>query len=87
MAFRRELLDLALPIPPQAAMHDIWLGMIAECYGTSYFCNDKLIKFRRHGATNSSTAGKSRNSLLARCGIRVRLAASLLKRWYERRPV
>lgn len=85
MAFRRELLNLALPIPPQAAMHDIWLGMIAEWYGTSYFCSDKLIKFRRHGATNSTTAGKSRNTLLARCNMRVRLAACLMKRWCERR--
>lgn len=85
MAFRRELLELALPIPPQAAMHDIWLGMIAECYGTIYFCNDKLIKFRRHGATSSSTAGKSRNTMLTRCNMRLQLAASLIKRWFERR--
>ena len=53
MAFRKELLDYALPIP-NIEMHDWYLGLIAEKKGKTVFINDKLIKYRRHENNTSS---------------------------------
>lgn len=59
MAFRRSVLEKALPFPSAIAMHDIWIGLIAESSGTTYFCPDKLVRYRRHNSSASTTAGKS----------------------------
>ena len=50
MAFKRELLDLALPIPNRAP-HDPWIALIAECCSNTKFIKDKLILWRRHKDT------------------------------------
>ncbi len=54
MAFKRELLDLALPIPDRIEMYDQWIGVLADLYGGSYFLQKKLIHYRRHGENASS---------------------------------
>lgn len=59
MAFRRELLERAMPFPPNIASHDIWLGVIAEKYGNPLFIQEPLLHYRRHGHNASSTAEKS----------------------------
>jgi len=51
MAFSRDLLDIALPFPRRIPMHDMWLGLLAELFGTVEFINEKTIMYRRHGAT------------------------------------
>jgi glycosyltransferase involved in cell wall biosynthesis len=56
MAFRQSILKKVLPFPPAIAMHDIWIGLNAELYGTTYFCPEKLVCYRRHN-TSASTAG------------------------------
>ena len=48
MAFRRELLDTALPLPGDIAMHDQWIGLLAEHEGKVIFLKKKLIFYRRH---------------------------------------
>ena len=50
MAFSRELLELALPIPRGMIMHDQWLGLMAENIDNSrvYMLNRCLISYRRH---------------------------------------
>lgn len=48
MAFRRELLDTALPIPGNVPMHDVWLGLLAEFKGSVCFLDKPLILYRRH---------------------------------------
>lgn len=54
MAFRRELLEKALPIPKQIEMHDQWIGILNDIYGKqSYFYEKPLIYYRRHGENNS----------------------------------
>ena len=62
MAFRRSLLDMALPFPPRIAMHDWWLGLIAEMSGSVVFLDEPLMKYRRHGGNASSAAESSRAS-------------------------
>ena len=53
MAFDSSLKDKILPIPNDIEMHDQWIGLINENYGKSYFLDEKLIKYRRHGANAS----------------------------------
>jgi GT2 family glycosyltransferase len=49
MAFRRELLELALPFPARLPMHDMWFGLLAELAGEVRFIPDRLTAYRRHG--------------------------------------
>ncbi len=54
MAFRRELLKQALPIPDRIEMHDQWIGILNDFYyKNSYFYEKPLIYYRRHGENNS----------------------------------
>ena len=70
MAFRRELLSKALPIPNEIATHDGWFGNVAAYFYTVKFIEDKLILFRRHPENNSTTASSSKNNLFKRLGFR-----------------
>lgn len=53
MAFRRELLDAALPFPPGIPMHDGWIGMLSELAGEVLFVPEILISYRRHTENQS----------------------------------
>jgi glycosyltransferase involved in cell wall biosynthesis len=53
MAFSRELLSIALPFPKGIPMHDSWLGLLTECFGTVEFVREKTIQYRRHPANKS----------------------------------
>jgi len=55
MAFRRDLLEVVLPIPEQIEMHDQWIGILGDYFaGKSCFLPDVLLLYRRHGANNSA---------------------------------
>ena len=56
IAFRKELLALALPFPKNLPMHDQWLGVLAERKNGVVSIPDKLISYRVHknNATNRS---------------------------------
>lgn len=50
MAFRKNVLDAALPFPPTHEMgHDLWLGMVGEIIGKVKFIETPYIYYRRHG--------------------------------------
>lgn len=83
LAFRRELLKKALPFPEKVSMHDWWLGLVAECTGTTSFLPDKLISYRRHGKNVSPTGEKSKNSLLKKIHYRVSILVALLQRYFK----
>lgn len=51
MAFRRELLETALPFPDKLPMHDQWLGLLAEKTGGTALLHEALIDYRRHEGT------------------------------------
>lgn len=85
MAFNRNVLDKALPFPVNIPMHDIWIGSIAQMYGTTFFCEEKLLRYRRHSGNASFTSCKKspfklKNQML----LRMRLASELLKRRISR---
>jgi glycosyltransferase involved in cell wall biosynthesis len=65
MAFRRELLEFALPFPSSREIgHDVWLGLVAEMVGKVCLTHERLILYRRHDATVTPHAiGKSKRSL------------------------
>ncbi len=50
MAFRKEILEVALPIPSShGILHDVWIGILANLYGYKIvFLDTPLIEFRRH---------------------------------------
>ena len=57
MAFRRSLLQDALPIPHTHEIgHDIWLGLVAEMVGSVRFIDTPYILYRRHENTSTNIA-------------------------------
>lgn len=54
MAFKKEIKSVILPIPDNIEMHDQWIGINNEKNGKTYFLEEKLIKYRRHGGNVSS---------------------------------
>lgn len=85
MAFKRELLDVALPVPANAGMHDIWLGNVAAMNGRVCFLKEPCILYRRHGNNHSDTAELSRNPFLKKIHLRFGLLKSLASRYFRYR--
>lgn len=81
MAFNRNILKKALPFPKGIDMHDIWLAMVAEIIGKTYFIDKPLIYYRRHGENASETGEKSSNSLLKKITKRIHLLFNLLRKF------
>jgi len=73
MAFRRELLDVAMPFPRAIPMHDVWLGLVSESLGTVTFKPGATMLFRRSGDNYT----QSRYSTIQRLTWRIGLMTSL----------
>lgn len=59
ITMNRSLLNLILPIPQEAVMHDWWMALIASCFGHIHHCDESTILYRQHsrnalGAIRSS---------------------------------
>ncbi len=80
LAFRYSVLEKALPFPKKIAMHDIWLGLVAETMGKTHYIDEPLIYYRRHDNVASTTGSKSKNSMVVKLKIRFYLALALLRR-------
>ena len=63
MAFRRNVLEYALPFPHHIVGHDGWISSIGLARFDYCYLSDVLIFYRRHGDNVSSASDKSRNSL------------------------
>jgi glycosyltransferase involved in cell wall biosynthesis len=50
LAVNRALLEIALPIPREAIMHDWWLALFAAYFGELTAMPDRLVKYRQHEA-------------------------------------
>ncbi len=62
MFFNRALREAALPIAPEALMHDCWVTLCAAALGSVVYCPRPTILYRQHGrnalgATSSSSTG------------------------------
>jgi glycosyltransferase involved in cell wall biosynthesis len=49
MMANRALLEQALPIPPEAVMHDWWLALVAAAFGHIEAMPQPLVRYRQHG--------------------------------------
>ncbi|MGB5369466.1 MAG: glycosyltransferase family 2 protein [Flavobacteriaceae bacterium] len=85
MAFKAELLQVALPFPKQLPMHDIWLGLLAEITGKTDYIPEPLIYYRRHSNNVSTTGRKSRNSILGKIRNRAIISILLVERVLKKR--
>jgi glycosyltransferase involved in cell wall biosynthesis len=83
MAFGSRILKLSLPFPSNIPMHDLWIGTIGELYGRVKFCDQKLIKFRRHGSNHTNTAGRSPYAFRKKLQFRINLFFCLIHRMIE----
>jgi glycosyltransferase involved in cell wall biosynthesis len=84
MAFRRDLLEVALPFPLGVPMHDMWLGLLAETIGSVSFLSTPFLLFRRHGR-NASPTFKEKNpfGLMAKLSYRALLIWLLVSRFLK----
>lgn len=80
MAFRKEVLDRALPFPAKIPMHDHWLGIIAQHYYSTKFIDIPLIRYRRHKHNASYCGGKSKNSFLTKIMFRINMLHAFITR-------
>lgn len=85
MAFKREILKVALPIPNVPIPHDLWLGLIADYQGRVKRIDNKLLLYRRHSLNASSSSNKSSSTLFYKLTYRIIVFFSLLKRVWLRR--
>lgn len=82
MAMKKQIIEKASPFPKAIPMHDIWIGMIGELFGVTYFCNEKLAKYRRHGKNKTvTTEKKSEYNLYQKMMLRWNLGLCLIMRY------
>lgn len=63
MAFRRNVLEYALPFPRHIVGHDGWIGAVGLARFDYSYIPDVLMCYRRHGDNASTASGRSHNSL------------------------
>lgn len=84
LAFRRELLEMALPFPKNLPMHDQWLGVLAERKNGVVAVPEKLISYRVH-KNNATNLFAGDNKKVASSCQRIRWRFNLLKAILQRR--
>ena len=81
MAFRREVLEKALPFPRTKVGHDLWLGLIANKYFKTTLIREPLLLYRRHGGAISPTGmHKKAFTLLGKIHYRMYIVGHLVKK-------
>jgi glycosyltransferase involved in cell wall biosynthesis len=83
-AFRREVLDVALPFPAKLPWHDWWIGMVAEACFSTRFIRDRKIRHRRHGGNFSPTGERSPSTLMEKIRMRWNIGLALIIRKFAR---
>ena len=83
MAFKRNLLDIALPFPKHINMHDWWIGMNAELYSSIVFTEEPLVLYRRHEDTLTPIDRQSTNSFWQKIGFRLAMLKGLSLRYFQ----
>ena len=79
LLLNRPLIDKALPIPPQAVMHDWWLILVARAFGQILWLDQSLVQYRQHGGNQVGAKKVSWRWLLS-LGHRCMVATANLQR-------
>ena len=77
MAFRRKVLDKALPFPKNLPMHDQWLGVVAEKYFKVSYVDEPLVDYRQH-SSNATHIEKSPAGVLQKIKWRLDLLKAII---------
>jgi glycosyltransferase involved in cell wall biosynthesis len=80
MAFRRPVLERALPFPRGIAMHDYWIGLVSEMHFRCAFIPEPLVWHRKHGKNHSTTGRESNQPIAKRISQRIQLLKNLVRR-------
>lgn len=80
MAFRRTVLETALPFPQDTPMHDWWIGMIGELNFSTCFLRQPLLYYRRHDANLSCTVLGSKYAMKQKFMWRYVMGKNLIRR-------
>lgn len=83
MAFKRQVLERALPFPKSSVAHDIWLGLIAEYYFKVELIAIPTLLYRRHSMNISPSGGSSTFPISTRLKIRLKLIISLFEKIFN----
>jgi glycosyltransferase involved in cell wall biosynthesis len=76
MAFHRRILERIIPFPDNLA-YDQWIGLVTEKHYHPYFLHENLVRYKRHGANYSTTAGISRLTFVEKISYRIALMYNL----------
>lgn len=81
MAFKREVLERALPFPKHQkyCAHDYWLTIISETFYEVSLEEEPLLLYRRHGDNASSGGEYSKNPFFLKVFVRVYCFLNLVK--------
>jgi glycosyltransferase involved in cell wall biosynthesis len=79
-AFRREVLEVALPFPARLPWHDWWIGLVADTFFSTKFIRERKIRYRRHGANASPTGEESTSTIMEKVRMRWNLGSALIMR-------
>lgn len=85
MAFRREILNKALPFPQPLPMHDSWLGLVASAWYSVTFIPEPLLLYRRHGQNASTTSAPSSRNKMAQISDRFWLLTGFIYTLWRRK--
>lgn len=66
MLCNRALVELALPIPAEAPIHDWWIALVAGAMGRIAFVDEPTVLYRQHGANTFGAQSLGIKSLLRR---------------------
>lgn len=78
LAFKKTVLEKALPFPDYICSHDTWIGNVSAFYFKVGFIKSKLIYYRRHDNNASVFAGQSKNSYYFRLKKRLNILRGLI---------
>jgi len=84
LAFRREVLNIALPFPSNILWHDWYIALVAELMFSVARIDMPLALFRRHDMNASNTGERSRRPFFRKIAVRLWMLLAIaiaLTRW------
>jgi glycosyltransferase involved in cell wall biosynthesis len=79
MAFRKNVISYILPFPSSIPMHDWWIGLCVQAFGSVNFVNHSLVAYRRHENNLSTAAFRSKSSFTTKLYWRFLLVYEMVK--------